>query len=68
MCQTTRAIRSGAGRNRAAAAFMVTLLTSFSWNARFNSLVLWLGSVIRSSAPAQVNPARLESTVSRFPA
>ena len=30
MCQTTRAIRSGAGRNKAAAPFISTLPTSFS--------------------------------------
>ena len=64
ICQTTRAARSGGGKNRLPAALASTLPTSFSSNARFSARVLCSGG---SAASAQQKPPTAASTASRPP-
>ena len=68
MCQTTRAARKGAGRNRAAAPLHQHLAHQLFLEFPVQRRVLRPGRVTASSAPAQVKPLRAARTVSRSPA
>ena len=65
MCHRMRAMRSGAGRKRVQAAFMTTLVTSFSSKVRFSARLLWAGRVVVWAARCQVKAVKAASSSCR---